>query len=55
MVSQCGNRGRWKQQSERVCSLRNDDDDDDEDGDDDDDDVIRMLFKVLHIQYSCSF
>ena len=38
MVSQCGNRGRWKQQSERVCSLRNDDDDDDEDGDDDDDD-----------------
>ena len=31
------------------------DDDDDEDGDDDDDDVIRMLFKVLHIQYSCSF
>ena len=32
-----------------------DDDDDDEDGDDDDDDVIRMLFKVLHIQYSCSF
>ena len=32
-----------------------DDDDDDDDGDDDDDDVIRMLFKVLHIQYSCSF
>ena len=25
------------------------------DDDDDDDDVIRMLFKVLHIQYSCSF
>ena len=32
-----------------------DGDDDDDDGDDDDEDVIRMLFKVLHIQYSCSF